>query len=88
MLWALRGWRWWTDFARLIGVAYLLGLSTLIILSTLELVIGIPVDPVTMLLSGTGLVAASIVVGRLEGSRRLRSGHPTGAFRESRCSSH
>ena len=67
VLWALRGWRWWTDFARLIGVAYLLGLSTLIILSTLELVIGIPVDPVTMLLSGTGLVAGSIVVGRRRG---------------------
>lgn len=67
VLWAVRGWRWWTDFVRLIGVAYLLGLSALMILTTLELVIGIPVDPISILLGGTGLVVAGIVVGRLRG---------------------
>ena len=67
VLWGVRGWRWWTDFVRLIGVAYVLGLSALMILATLELVIGIPVDPLTMLLGGSGIVVAGIVAGRLRG---------------------
>ena len=67
VLWGIRGWRWWTDFVRLAGVAYLLGLSALMILSTYALVIGIPVEPTTTLLTGTGLVVAGFVVGRLRG---------------------
>jgi hypothetical protein len=67
VLWGIRGWRWWTDFVRLIGVAYLLGLSALMILATLELVIGIPVDPRSILLGGTGLVVAGVVAGRRRG---------------------
>ena len=67
VLWGVRGWRWWTDFVRLIGVAYVLGLSALMILATLELVVGIPVDPLTMLLGGSGIVVAGIVAGRLRG---------------------
>jgi hypothetical protein len=66
-LWGIRGWRWWTDFVRLIGVAYLLGVSALMILLTLELVIGIPIGATTMLVSGAGLVAGGVVVGRLRG---------------------
>lgn len=67
VLWGIRGWRWWTDFVRLIGIAYLLGLSALMIALTCELVIGIPIDPITMLLSGTGLIVAGVVAGRLRG---------------------
>lgn len=69
VLWGVRGWRWWTDFVRLIGVAYFLGLSALMILVMYELVTGIPVDPTTMLLSGAGLVVVGVVVGRRRGFR-------------------
>ena len=67
VLWGVRGWRWWTDFVRLAGVAYFLGLSALTILTMYELVLGIPVNPVTGLLTGAGLVAAGILVGRRRG---------------------
>jgi hypothetical protein len=64
VLWGLRGWRWWTDFVRLIGVAYFLGLGALMVVTMLELVVGFPVDATTALLSGAALVVAGIVVGR------------------------
>jgi hypothetical protein len=67
MLWGIRGWRWWTELARLVGVAYFLGLSALMIVTMLELVLGIPVEPATILLSGAALVVAGLVVGRRRG---------------------
>lgn len=67
VLWGLRGWRWWTDFVRLVGVAYLLGLSALMSLMTFEIVIGIPIGLMTILLSGAGLVALGVVAGRRRG---------------------
>jgi len=67
VLWGVRGWRWWTDFVRLVGVAYLLGLSALMILMTSEIVLGIPIGAMTMVLSGAALVALGVVVGRLRG---------------------
>jgi hypothetical protein len=66
-LWGARGWRWWTDFARLLGVAYLLGLSALTVLLTFVMVVGIPLGVVTILLGGLGLVALGVVVGRARG---------------------
>jgi hypothetical protein len=68
LLWGARGWRWWTDLVRLVGVAYLLGLSALMVLMTLEIVIGIPVALATILLNGFGLAALGVAAGRL---RRL-----------------
>ena len=86
VLWGVRGWRWWTDFVRLIGVAYFLGLSALMIVTTLELVIGIPVGRHN--------------AAERRRARRRRSRHrpssrahgawsarPAGIFRGSRCSS-
>lgn len=67
VLWGVRGWRWWTDFVRLVGVAYLLGLGALMILMTFEIVIGIPIGLMTILLSGAGLVALGVVAGRVRG---------------------
>jgi hypothetical protein len=67
VLWGMRGWRWWTELARLAGVAYFLGVAALMVLTMLELVVGIPVDPVTVALTGVGVVAAGIVVGRRRG---------------------
>jgi hypothetical protein len=63
-LWGIRGWRWWTDFARLAGVAYLLGLSVLVVLMTSELVVGIRVDVPAILVTGAAVVALGILVGR------------------------
>jgi hypothetical protein len=67
VLWGIRGWRWWTELVRLIGIAYLLGLSALTIVLIHELVIGIPIDSTTMLLTGTGLIVAGVVAGRIRG---------------------
>ncbi len=66
-LWGVRGWRWWTEFARLVGVAYFLGLGMLTILTMYELVLGVPFGSATMLLSGIGVGGAGVVVGWLRG---------------------
>jgi hypothetical protein len=66
-LWGIRGWRWWTDLGRLIGVAYFLGLSALMVVTMVELVVGIPLRAVTFLLSGLAIVAVGVAVGRRRG---------------------
>ena len=67
VLWGIRGWRWWTDLARLVGVAYLLGTSALMLLVTYGIVLGVPVTGSTLLLSGAGVVGVGVLVGRLRG---------------------
>jgi hypothetical protein len=67
VLWGIRGWRWWTELARLAGLAYLLGIASLMVLLTFELVIGIPIGAWTILFSGLLLVAAGVVAGRVRG---------------------
>jgi hypothetical protein len=67
VLWGVRGWRWWTELGRLAGLAYLLGIASLMILLTFELVIGIPITGWTILFSGLFLVAAGVVAGRVRG---------------------
>jgi hypothetical protein len=67
VLWGIRGWRWWTELARLAGVAYLLGASALMVLLTFEVVVGIPIGLGTYLLSGAGLVALGVLAGRARG---------------------
>jgi hypothetical protein len=67
VLWGVRGWRWWTDLVRLAGVAYLLGISSLMILLTVELVVGIPITFATTVLSGSALVALGLLAGRYLG---------------------
>jgi hypothetical protein len=67
VLWGIRGWQWWTDLIRLLGVAYLLGWSGLMIVMTYEIVLGIPVDGMTMLLDGAGLAALGVVVAHRRG---------------------
>lgn len=66
-LWGIRGWRSWTELVRLMGVAYFLGLAAVMIVSMLELVVGIPLDPVTVLVSGTLVVVAGVALGRIRG---------------------
>jgi hypothetical protein len=77
VLWGLRGWRWWTELARLAGLAYLLGIASLVVVFTLELVLGIPFEPWTILASGVALVAGGLLVGRRRG-RPWPELHPPG----------
>jgi hypothetical protein len=67
VLWGLRGWRWWTELVRLAGVAYVLGLAALMVLMSLELVVGVPVGSVTIALDGLALVAAGVLWRRARG---------------------
>ncbi len=76
VLWGIRGWRWWTDLVRLTGLAYFLGVGSLMVLLTFELVVGIPVTAATILGSCVLLAASGIVVGRLRGHSRPRL-HPS-----------
>jgi hypothetical protein len=64
VLWGIRGWRWWTDFVRLAGVAYLLGLCALTIVMTYELVLGVPIRAATIVLNGAAIVLLGVLVGR------------------------
>jgi hypothetical protein len=81
VLWGLRGWRWWRDFLRLAGVAYLLGVATLFIALTLELVIGIPIGLATIVLTGVAVAGCGLLLGRVRefprpGLRAAKSGTP------------
>jgi hypothetical protein len=67
ILWGLRGWRWWTELARLLGVAYFLGLGALLVVTMAQLVVGIPLEPATVLASGAALIAIGVLVGRRRG---------------------
>jgi hypothetical protein len=64
VLWGVRGWRWWTDLVRLAGLAYLLGLSALMILLTFEIVVGIPMGVPAILVTGAAVIAVGVLVGR------------------------
>ena len=64
VLWGLRGWRYWTDFVRLAGLAYLLGVAGVITVLMLALVVGIPFGPPLIIGSGAALVAGGLLAGR------------------------
>jgi hypothetical protein len=63
ILWGLRGWRVWTDFVRLAGVAYLLGVAALMALLTLALVAGLGFGPPLMIACGVVLVSGGLLRG-------------------------
>lgn len=67
LLWGLGGWRYWTDLLRLAGVAYLLGLATMMVALTLELVAGIPLTLATAAVSGGVIFFAGVGLGVLRG---------------------
>jgi hypothetical protein len=72
VLWGIRGWRWWTDLLRLVGLAYLLGVASFMLLMTLELTLGIPVTGATIVVDGLLLVASGIGYRRYRGATRPR----------------
>ena len=63
VLWGIRGWRWWTDLVRLTGLAYFLGVGSLMVLLTFELVVGIPVTAATILWELRATRGFRLVVG-------------------------
>jgi hypothetical protein len=72
VLWGIRGWRSWGELLRLAGVAYLLGLSVLFVVFTLELVVGVPFGGATIVASGLAVLGAGLAVGRAAGRPRPR----------------
>jgi len=70
VLWGIRGWRWWSAFLRLAGLAYLVGVASLTILLTLEVVLRIPFGLATFLASATLIAMGGVLVGALRGRSR------------------
>ena len=70
LLWGLGGWRFWSDLFRLAGVAYLLGLATMMITLTLALVVGLPLTLATAAASGAALFLTGVGLGALRGNPR------------------
>ena len=70
LLWGVGGWRWWTDLLRLAGVAYLLGVAAIMVVLTLELVVGVPITLATGVVSGTAVFLAGVGLGLRRGCSR------------------
>jgi hypothetical protein len=68
--------RRWSDLLRLAGVAYFTGVASAMVVLTLELVVGMPVDLGTSVASLAALAAAALVAG-LRRSRGRRLARPT-----------
>ena len=71
LLWLARGWRTWLEFARLGGLAYLVGVAASGALWTLLLVAGVPFSGWTVILTPLAFLGASLIVGS-----RLRRRRP------------
>ena len=69
VLWAIRGWTRWATLARLLGLAYLLGLAALGILWSLLLVLGVPFGPSTIAVTSATLTALGVGIGVRRGRR-------------------
>jgi hypothetical protein len=64
LLFGLRGWRTWGEFARLSGLAYFLGLGGTCAALVLELIVRVPFSLATILLTGIVLGGAGAALGR------------------------
>lgn len=63
VLLGVRGWGRWRAVARLAGVGYLLGVSTFMIVTTLELVVGIPFGLAAIVVTGLALGLGGAAIG-------------------------
>ena len=63
LLWGLAAYRWLTDVFRLAGVAYLVGLAAIIVVLSLELVVGIPISGVSGVLSLLAIAGGGLALG-------------------------
>src|SRR5919204_1810864 len=79
VLFALRGWRSWSELARLTGFVYMLGVATNGSLWVWELVAGIPLSWPVIVVTGIAVAGASVVVGVARFGHRLppRPRHPS-----------
>ena len=75
VLFALRGWRSWSELAQLCGFAYLLGVATLGTLWTWELVVGLRMGFALVFATGVACFVLAAALGRRLG-RRLPSLRP------------
>jgi hypothetical protein len=80
LLWGLAAYRWLTDVVRLAGVAYFVGLASVIVVLSLELVIGVPVTGLTSILSLVALAVGGIAFGLWRGRSRLTVHPPDWRF--------
>jgi hypothetical protein len=76
ILWAFRGFRTWSQVARLAGLGYLLGVAAFGTLWSLLLVVDVPFGGAAIVISLTGLAVAASVAGRL-GRRPVPRGWPS-----------
>ena len=67
LLWGARGIRSWTEVARLSGLAYLIGVATLGVALSVELVAGVPFGLASVTVTCLVLALAGLVLGRLFG---------------------
>ena len=72
LLWGVRGLRSWAELARLSGLAYMIGVAGLGVALSIELVLGVPFRPATIVLTCAALGAVGIVLGRVLGRERPR----------------
>ena len=76
LLWGIAGTRRWAELLRLGGVAYFLGLASLLVVLTAELIVGIPFGVTSLVLSAGATFAGGVVLGRLRGHAPPRLGGP------------
>jgi hypothetical protein len=63
VVWGARGWRRWTDYLWLGGVAYVCGLSAVCVIGTLVLIFGGGMSTAAILVPATGVGVAGIAIG-------------------------
>jgi len=80
LIWGARGLRSWAELARLSGLAYLIGVATLGVALSVELVAGVPFGLASVTVTCLVLALAGLVLGRLFGRAppRLRGGEAEG----------
>ena len=79
LLFGARSWQSWSDLFRLSGFAYMLGVAATGVALVIELVAGLDLSLLSILATGLGLAAASVLAGRALGRSlppsRVFSGH-------------
>lgn len=70
LLWGAHRWRFWTSLVRLGGLAYLLGVASLMVVLTATVAMGIPYSEATFLGCAALVSVAGVVVGITRGHKR------------------
>jgi len=70
LLWYVRGWESWVEFARLAGLAFLVGVASVGSIWTLLLIVGVPFSLWLVLVVPVAVALAGLLVGRKRGRHR------------------